>query len=92
MTLSGRTAGSAFGLTVRGVVRIQGNVGGLEPICEEEVEAVQRLLSTQVPCYGLPFLRDGNLIAQSVSARSTPVTWNLCPRESRKGKQTFKGR
>jgi hypothetical protein len=36
-----------------------GNGGEIEPVSEEEIESVQRLLSARVACYGHPFLREG---------------------------------
>jgi transcription antitermination factor NusG len=46
-------------LQTRGVVSVLGSHGEIEPIPDEEIESVQRLLSARVACYGHPFLREG---------------------------------
>lgn len=41
------------------VVRILGNGGGIEAVPDEEIEAVQGLLRSNVACHAHPFLREG---------------------------------
>ena len=46
-------------LQAQGVVRILGNGGGIEPVPDFEVEAIQRLLKADVAFFAHPFLREG---------------------------------
>jgi transcription antitermination factor NusG len=46
-------------LKARGVVQIVGSGGRIEPVTEEEVEAVRRVLDSRLACHGHPFLRTG---------------------------------
>src|ERR1022692_2435345 len=46
-------------LKTSGVVRILGNGGMIEAVPDEEIEAVQSLLRSNVPCHAHPFLREG---------------------------------
>ena len=46
-------------LHTTGVVRILGNGGMIEAVPDEQVEAVQGLLRSKVPCHAHPFLREG---------------------------------
>lgn len=46
-------------LRARGVVRILGSGRGIEPIPDEQIEAVRRLLSARVRCSECPYLREG---------------------------------
>lgn len=46
-------------LKARGVVQIVGSGGRIEPIAEEEVESVKRVLDSRLACHGHPFLRAG---------------------------------
>jgi transcription antitermination factor NusG len=46
-------------LKARGVVRIVGSGGRIEPVAEEEIQAVRRVLESSLACHGHPFLRAG---------------------------------
>jgi transcription termination/antitermination protein NusG len=46
-------------LKARGVVQIVGSGGRIEPVTEEEVEAVRRVLDARLACYGHPILKAG---------------------------------
>jgi transcription antitermination factor NusG len=43
----------------RGVVRIVGGGGRIEPVADLEIEAVKRILDASLACHGHPFLRAG---------------------------------
>ncbi|MBV8903875.1 MAG: UpxY family transcription antiterminator, partial [Acidobacteriia bacterium] len=43
----------------RGVVRIVGAADRIEPVAEEEIAAVRRILDANLACHGHPFLRAG---------------------------------
>jgi transcription antitermination factor NusG len=49
-------------LQTRGVVRILGVAQAIEPIPEDEIEAVRHLLRVRVSCYGHPYLREGDRV------------------------------
>jgi len=46
-------------LHTAGVVRILGHGSVIEAVPDEEIDAVQRLLKSNVPCHAHPFLREG---------------------------------
>ena len=46
-------------LHTTGVVRILGTGGVIEAVPDEEIDAVQRLLNSNVRCHAHPFLREG---------------------------------
>ncbi len=46
-------------LRTTGTVRILGQAERIEPIPEAEIEAIRRLLKSNVPCFAHPFLREG---------------------------------
>ena len=49
-------------LQARGVVRILGDSGAIEPVPEEQIEAVRLLLNAKAPCFVHPFLREGTRV------------------------------
>jgi transcription antitermination factor NusG len=49
-------------LRARGVVRILGDSSAVEPVPEEQIEAVQLLLNSKLPCLAHPFLREGTRV------------------------------
>jgi transcription antitermination factor NusG len=46
----------------RGVVRILGSGADIEAVPDNEIEAVQRILNAKLPCFGHPFLREGDWV------------------------------
>ncbi|MBI1787492.1 MAG: UpxY family transcription antiterminator [Acidobacteria bacterium] len=46
-------------LRIQGVVRLLGGFGGIEPVPDEEIESIQRLLESTQSCFAHPFLREG---------------------------------
>ena len=46
-------------LRTAGVVRILGDSGGIEPVPDEQIEAIRILLRSKLPCLAYPFLREG---------------------------------
>jgi len=49
-------------LQTRGVSRILGVAQAIEPIPDDEIEAVRHLLSVRVSCCGHPYLREGDRV------------------------------
>lgn len=55
-------------LTTSGIVRILGNGGGPEPIPDDQIDAVRAILTSRVPCFAHPLLREGARVR---------VTWGV---------------
>jgi transcription antitermination factor NusG len=49
-------------LKTAGVVQILGSGKTIEPVPEEQVESVRRMLSANVACFAHPFLREGSRV------------------------------
>lgn len=49
-------------LKIDGVVRILGQGGRIEPVAQQEVEALQQLLQTTSRCLAHPLLREGSWV------------------------------
>jgi transcription antitermination factor NusG len=49
-------------LQTHGVVRILGSGGEIEPVDHAEIESLQRLLSSKLPCFVHPYLQQGDWV------------------------------
>lgn len=49
-------------LRTNGVVRILGIGGAIEPIPDQDIDSIRRLLSSGAKCYPHPFLREGSRV------------------------------